>query len=93
MESAIEIIVQKHMGESFKDIPEYVYTSVEEYLDRMEFRLRCRDGIVSDYFIKGIGVVLSTFQIDPDKPLYICVPRQELIFKNNTAFGSGGLIF
>jgi hypothetical protein len=31
--------------------------------------------IVSNYFTKSRGTVLSDFVIDPNKDLYICIPR------------------
>ncbi|MDR1433943.1 hypothetical protein [Candidatus Endomicrobiellum devescovinae] len=76
-----------------EEIPEQIYSSIEGYFDRMEFRLRCRDGIVSNYFTKGRGAVLSDFVINPNESLHICVPRDGIIFKNNTAFNLGGVAY
>jgi hypothetical protein len=79
-ENAIEIIVQRYMDNSLSQIPEQLSTHIGGYFDRMEFRLRCRDGIISNYFTKGRGAVLSDFVLDSSEPLYICVPRDGIIF-------------
>jgi hypothetical protein len=93
LEHAIEVIIQRNIKGSLKHLPEQFSAHIGGYFDRMEFRLRCRDGIISNYFTKGRGAVLSDFRIDPTEILYICVPRDGIIFKNNTSFNAGGVAY